>query len=79
MASPSRLPLASVRSASGFSVGSVSSLPNGSPDPLLSSVLLSYCDRLKEEEEARERLRSSVARGEAPPLLSSVWLVSDRD
>lgn len=76
---PPRLPLASVSSASGFSVGSVSSLPGGSPDPLLASVLLSYCDRLKEEEEARERLRSSVARGEPLPPPSSSWLISDRD
>ena len=79
MASPSpRLPLAPVRSASGALLGSVSSLPDGSPDPLLASVLRSYVDRLAAEERSRERAREAFARGERLPS-SSVWCISDRD
>jgi len=79
MASPSsRLPLAPVLSASGARLGSVSSLPDGSPDPLLASVLLSYVERLSKEERSRELAREAFARGERLPA-SSVWCISDRD
>ena len=80
MASPSssRLPLAPIRSASGALLGSISSLPDGSPDPLLESVLRSYVERLAAEERSRELAREAFARGEAPLPASSVWCISDR-
>ena len=65
MASPSsRLPLASVRSPDGNLLGSVSSLPDGSPDPLLASVLRSYVERLAAEARASQLARERASRGE---------------
>ena len=80
MASPSssRLPLAPIRSASGALLGSVSSMPDGSPDPLLASVLRSYVERLATEARASALAREAFARGEAPLPPSSVWRISDR-
>ena len=71
-------PLAPIRSASGALLGAVSSMPDGSPDPLLESALRSYARRLATEESSRALARERAARGEAPLPRSSVWLVSDR-
>ncbi len=68
-------PLASVLSPSGSLLGWCSSSSSGSPDPLLASVLLAMAEREEKEELRREAIR----KGEASPLPSGSWLISDRD